>query len=39
MEAKFEGSSAMPLPIMLPATMPVQAIRPIFLGEFMIDYL
>ena len=39
MEAKFEGSSAMSLPIMLPATMPVQAIRPIFLGEFMIDYL
>ena len=32
MEAKFEGSSAMPLPIMLSATMPVQAIRPIFLA-------
>ncbi|MNY44406.1 hypothetical protein D3C86_1794340 [compost metagenome] len=29
--ARAEGSSAMPLPIMLPATTPVQAMRPIFL--------
>ncbi|CSB17330.1 Uncharacterised protein [Vibrio cholerae] len=28
--ASVEGSSAIPLPIMLPATTPVQAIRPIF---------
>jgi hypothetical protein len=36
--ARFAGNKAMPLPIILPATTPVQAISPIFLDEAMVSF-
>lgn len=34
--ARFAGNNAIPLPIILPATTPVQANSPIFLAELML---
>jgi hypothetical protein len=39
MLARFAGNNAIPLPIILPATTPVQANSPIFLAELMVVFL
>lgn len=36
---QFAGNNAIPLPIILPATTPVQANSPIFLAELMVVFL